>query len=548
MQFNLPLKCAIFDGAFEPKKSTTRIERRSARVKTILHITNTLKNFDGKEVVTSASAVSEINGRSDPMTISLYRDILISCLRENSIEVIVSSGEADKLLALTCKETENTAVLTVDSDFFIFGVPVALLSSLNYSPAYPPQFAPVDLEVSSQLEIQLFSPSNVMDCLKIPPKYLPHLAVVCGNDFIDAKLALTFAKSKHLSGSLSRVTCVLNLIRSSGSPEIDLKNIFRVAKSAKMYDEALKITTAAYALNRFEDDNTAEDDQATISIKDLVARLDTCPLPERTKRSNIGIELWDLHRTAIIPPSVLGLLKDQRFWLHLAPDSYNGREGGDIENKFFDIRCAFYFALFSTVPTALIDKDEKIIFKEVNRYEGTAYELDMKEKSDVTISSQNGSIDDLSLLLCFSEETKDALHNFPENATVSHKAWATILAILHRLDLLPSSLVRPLLTQFAVIQKDGWLDSMARIAPILPSTSVLLTASAIGLALFWLKMLNALVGSPLGKIDSSLRLFDGFVFTLIAAGKLDLKDDLVNDPNIRILEETLTSLGVAPKK
>lgn len=542
--FNLRLECVIFDGIFEAKKSATRQERRSTRAKALQVINNTLRNFNGKEVITSASTAGEINGRSDPASVSPYRDILIACLRERFVEVTVSSGEADKLVALKCKETPNTAVLTSDSDFFIFGVPVALLSSLNYSPAYPPQFVPVKLEKSVDLQFQLFTPAKVLDCLKIPAKLLPHLSVVCGNDFVDGTLALTFSKARHCSSAAARISNALGVLRGSKTPEVDLKSTFRVAKVAKAYDDALGIAINAYSLNRPATCSHSTNGSLATSSADSTPLLDCSPLEEPSKSSSVGTQIWDLHRTSTISPCVLGLLKDKFYWNPLVLDTFSTKNEGKLDTKFFEIRAMFYFALYSSVPTLHIDKHKQLTFTEMGRYTGSKYELDMKERSDVSLLSQSNSIDDLSSLLRFDDQDKELMRNFPESAHAQHKAWVTILKILSSLDLLPPSLYEPLLMQFAIIQQEGWIKSVGSIAPILPSDEVVQTCAAIVLALFWLKTLNVLVGSPLGKIDSSLRLFDGHVFALLAAGKLKDGESAPLQADLLILEETAAALRV----
>lgn len=543
-RYNLRIKCAIFDGTFETKKSATRLDRRAARVKTIQNVYNTLKNFDGQEVVTSAPTAREINGRSDPFSIAPFRDVLIACLQESSVEVLVAGGEADKLLATVCKANENTAILSSDSDFFIFGVSVALMSSLNYSPAHPPRFTDVALEENKKLVFHLFTASTVADCLRIPSRLLPHLSVVCGNDFVEPSLALIFAKSKRLSGAIGRVGGALNVLRSSKTPESDLKSTFRVDKAAKAYDEAIKIAISAYTLDAPLSSSQDKSGPDQASSSEPKPNLGDCPLPEPSRSSKIGVEIWGLHRSAAIPPCVVGLLKDRYYWNPLLPEDYKVRDGGEIENKFFNIRCAFYLALYASVPTSYIDKKDKMEFTEVNRFGAEKYELDMKEKTDVALLSHTNSIEDLGVLLGFNDKDKAALRLFPDTACTKHKAWATILKIVSSLGLLPKSLYRPLLTQFAILQQEDWIKEVSGMAPILPSIETLRTGTAIVVAMFWLKLLNVLVGSPLGKIDSSLRLFDGHVFALLVAGKLRPASAIEASQDLILVEQAAAALAV----
>lgn len=540
--YSLRLECVIFDGIFEAKKTATRQDRRSTRAKAIQVINNTLRNFNGKEVITSASTASEINGRSDPASITPFRDILVACLRERSVEVIVSSGEADKLVALKCKETPNTVVLTSDSDFFVFGVPVALLSSLNYSPAHPPQFVPVQLEKSVDLQFQLFTPSSVLDCLKIPAKLLPHLSVVCGNDFVDSSLALIFSKARHCPSSAARISNALSILRGSKTPEVDLKSTFRVSKLAKAYDDALGIAINAYSLTCPAAPSHLTNGVPEAPAADSPPLLDYSPLEEPARSSTTGVRIWDLHRASSISPCVLGMLKDKCYWNPLVLDTFSTKSEGKLESKFFDIRALFYFALYSSVPTHHVGKNHQLTFTEMSRFNGSKYDLDMKEKSDITLLAQSNSVDDLSSLLGFEDQDKELMRTFPERAQAQHKAWITILKILSTLDLLPPSLYRPLLMQFAVIQQEGWIKSVSSMAPILPSDEVVQTGAAIVLALFWLKTLNVLVGSPLGTIDASLRLFDGHVLALLAAGKLTPGESSTLQTELHILEETAAAL------
>lgn len=547
------LKAVIFDGAFEKKKSQTRVSRRSSRASTMEYIYSISKNLEGEPEEVTRSFAADINGLSDPVSISGFREILIACLRSKGIEIIVAEGEADNLIALTSQAIAGSAVLSEDSDFFIFGVPLATLSSMSYPAHYPPRYKTSSNqfdankgereEQESMFRIHLFTPQRVLQCLKIAPQLLPHLSILCGNDFSDRNLAQKFSviakfASRHPNAP-TRVGLVLQWLKRVENIDNELRKAFKRQKAEFAFDNALREAKHVYSLNQLlTPDEASNTDCIVTAIRNKIKS----PFEISSEHHKVEERMWRLHANGDVPPLVIGMLKERKYWNPIVVEPKERGGSGTIESKLFPLRCAFYRSLFSSTMVNELEETLVISFTEVGRVHDTTYELEIDRKENFRLFDASGSVDDLMGFFDMHSSIIGVLKDIPRGERTEHKLLLMAMCFLKKIDLLPEPLVEPLLSQFALLRTPSWVERLPSMAP-LPSPQVMVTSSAISIAISWAKLLNTLLDFPLGNHDNMSPVFDGFVLAAMDGEESRKMEVLLKSEDLAFLRQEWSKLA-----
>jgi hypothetical protein len=527
--YNVRLLCVIFDGVFEAKKSATRASRRFNRSRALANAKYTLQKHESYHLDTPHITALELNTISDPSSISPFRDVLIACLRRRNIEVIVASGEADSLVASVCKAHDESAVLGDDSDFFIMGVPVVLLSSLNYvSNATPQLSSDACAEASSsatpsiqspgtdeEFSFELIRPDSVMKCLDIPPSDLPYLSLLCGNDYSGGQLLIHFARGAGFAGksnnSQSRIRLTLQWLKTTQNIAPVLQRLFKKNKILHEYESALKSTRSAVSLPVLEEAlrSPFDDDESS--------------------------KIWQWHNAGIIPPFVVGVVMSRKYWNPLVSD------GKTVETAFFPLRCAFYRSLFKLLHIGVEDNDV-LTMAEVGEDMEVTYELPMDGEVQ---EFKFGALERIPMIqpinhfistMGLKEDVAKSFCSTKDDIGIDAAMLLLAMAMIKTLKIFDAddSLQIALFKQFTILKHPKWYQLSHRMPVPLPTYAMTTTSSALVVAYSWIKLLNQMCGDPLGPIPYDSKWFDGFIFALVALGDTIL-ESLVDEKLLQSL-------------
>lgn len=114
----------VFDGCHETIKHTTHKERRSKRWDAMASLMREIR----------ADTNVPAAGARDLTSICMYRMALIHLLQQlprDRAQVVVGSGEADRLAAQICKSGKHFAVLAEDSDYLLMDARYMPLTSIH---------------------------------------------------------------------------------------------------------------------------------------------------------------------------------------------------------------------------------------------------------------------------------------------------------------------------------------------------------------------------------------------------------------------------------
>lgn len=529
--YGVQLLHVVFDGVFDKSKQETRFGRRSTRSKTLQYTRDLISKLDSAPFPAIESALLELNALNDVTSMTPFREVLIACLRSRNIEVTVSSSEADSAVAAICRQVEGGAVLADDSDFFILGVPLVLVASLNYvsptkrplcttSSASPSEQTSPSPHVGQELVCNLYSPESVLSCLQIPSSSLPYLSFLSGNDY-SGDLPIKFARGAGFAGKCSnssqRVGCVLSWLRKSDNISAGLGRIFRKQKAMGEYDTAYKATLAQLRSSHIES-----------------------PFPPPLVNLPSCHHIWELHKSAQIPSFVLGLATSKQYWTPVVLAS------SDFHDALLPIRSSFYRGLFRSIPETSrkpyshkkkspltsnatspvpLSYPTEVTVSEVDEILNTDYQVHLAESEpgfplnlDPTLHKAC-SLEDFFIYFGL-----DASH-VPAFKDISSTFGSEMTKVLFTLmvmrvqkigvsDLLFEALVKHLL----VLNAANWYEEVSRLPLPMPTMDMIELSSAVVVAAGWVTVVNKLCGEPLGALASGSCFFDGNVFALVARG------------------------------
>lgn len=557
---NVKLASVIFDGTFSKSKNATRIGRRFQRIRTLAHAKDKLLLASMPRDEMCQRYAQELNAAPDPSSVSPFRSALIACLTQRNIEVVVTMGEADATIAARCNELAGAAVLGDDSDFFIMGVPLVLLSSLNYSSrsrhvppiAMPPiteTQPPVPEESTTDFVCEFFAPESVLACLKLPLNMMPYLSVLSGNDYSSQQLILKFARGAGFAGKISnskqRLRHTLSWLQQTQNVLTALQKLFRKQKGLHEFEVALKATKLALSPEVLSSPMPASSSAETV----LQASSSTVK-PEEAPAGATGdsttlARLFALHRSASIPPFVLGVFLHRKYW---NPVIY---EGYAAAAALLPLRNRFYRALLSLAQDdGQNPKEDLLHITEMSWDMEVQYDIDMApDNSDFEFSALRtetapASLDCLLIGLGIDHINKNEV--LALNCELGSDATVLLvsLCMMKKLELLSSKpIVFLLLRQFAALKHSDWYSSVISAPPILPTHQLATVSSALIVTISWLKVLNKLSGNPLELAADENEIFDGYVLALLEAEEEKLKC-LVDEVLVSRLAEKAVAFGL----
>ena len=159
-QFGFKL-LVVVDGSLDKAKLGTWMNRRMVEL---------------KELATLPQIFSKINSggkipRSFKLTMGGMKSLALELFRNAGCDVSMSAGEADREVAQLCLERGCYGVVSNDSDFLAFGVPMLIQSgSVTFQ--------------GKNMSFKCYSLNDVCETLGLTKDFLPLFGTLIGNDFV----------------------------------------------------------------------------------------------------------------------------------------------------------------------------------------------------------------------------------------------------------------------------------------------------------------------------------------------------------------------------
>uniref|UniRef100_A0A1B6DTK4 Asteroid domain-containing protein n=3 Tax=Clastoptera arizonana TaxID=38151 RepID=A0A1B6DTK4_9HEMI len=224
----------VFDGGYESKKLQTICNRKDSRILSSNIKDIVRKSYDGNLFPTysSSSANLKINYNSENypfFTKQIFREII----EELKIPFVQSDFEADSETAAIAKKY-NCAVLSDDSDFYIFDIPFIPYQHLSMVPVTINK-TNRDEQDKYYLKCKIYKIDHILqNYCGLNRSMLPLLAIVLGNDYIDSavfrplffKLAQLYSLSR--SEKLYNINNLLKWLSRKKTSQEALNEIFSI--------------------------------------------------------------------------------------------------------------------------------------------------------------------------------------------------------------------------------------------------------------------------------------------------------------------------------
>ena len=168
----------IFDGAPPPEKELRLAKRREEKLKRKQKIADALKEWEETPALErTRNKLVEIEKllQNDCNLLPCDVEMIFTFFTKLGIPCVKSSVQADDLCASLVIEGFASAVVSTDSDFLVYGVPILIT---KWGP-----YESVDEEGTQMLKIEEVSRSEILDSLGISHDQLIDMILIMGSDY-----------------------------------------------------------------------------------------------------------------------------------------------------------------------------------------------------------------------------------------------------------------------------------------------------------------------------------------------------------------------------
>eukprot|EP01083_Nonionella_stella_P071709 192766_1 len=200
---------AVLDGSVDEDKLPEWIQRRKTSYKGVLALNELFGSGD------RPARYNQNHARKKLTMTTSSGFYLGQALKASGCEVIWSTAEADKEIAYLCNQRSAYAVISCDSDFFIFDIP-RLIDSQS-----------IRFERGGSIRCTMYERENILRAIGLPQKYLYKLAALMGCDVTKRSRSL-----ENIPVTKRAPTAVRNIMQCSQSNQ---ENSEKFEKTRKFY-------------------------------------------------------------------------------------------------------------------------------------------------------------------------------------------------------------------------------------------------------------------------------------------------------------------------
>ncbi|XP_062501644.1 protein asteroid homolog 1-like [Corticium candelabrum] len=175
-------------------------------------------------------------------------EVFCQAVADSSVEINMCDYEGDRVAAQLAN-SQNCPVLSSDSDFFMFDIPIGVIPFDKFY--WKHSRGPISCEIYYQ--------KGFLDCIKLSAQFLPLLSVLLGNDLTNADQLKPLHKyiTKNVNGmpfqSLEPATVIAWLRKYSDYIEAEIALFANLEKDCKKFVEILQKSRELYSTGSLSD-------------------------------------------------------------------------------------------------------------------------------------------------------------------------------------------------------------------------------------------------------------------------------------------------------